>query len=678
VDAQRVRQQLDRILASSAFADAERASGFLRFIVERKLEGRDGEIKESVIAVEVLSRPSSFDSKSDPIVRVEAGRLRERLSAYYEGDGAVDPVLISLPKGRYVPEFIERRSQKAQTSTGVLRLSVLPPQDASFESFAVSPDGRKLAFTAAWNGRVMLWVRALDSLEAKRLAGTDNADWPFWSPDSLSIGFFEPHKLKAVDISGGPAREIADLVVGRGGAWNSEGVILFCPRPIGVIYQVPAAGGTPSPVTSLDEGRSEVAHGFPQFLPDGRQFLYLAASSRPGDSSIRVGSLDSPRSKVLMRADTGAACAPVLRGQAPSLLFVHDGALMAQPFDWRRLELGGERAVIVPQVRFRRWYDGKFSVSGNGVLLYQGGCAEEHQLTWFDRRGKALSAAGPRNANLSFRLSPDDRYVALHRHDDPDTVLPTIWIIDLLRENAVSRLTDADAAQPEFTPVWAADSREILFSRGDERRMRLFRQALSGGPPKCVLDTEGPKFPTDWSTDGRFVSYSSQVPDYRTMHIWVARVGGIAEETKPRPFLQHSFEEHSAQFSPVDAGETPRWLAYTSRETGQHEVYVRDFPEGRHKWQVSSHGGLQPQWCRDGRELIYIKLDGTLMSVPVSPGPNFEFGASESLFVTGFRFLLRYSHWMNQLGISRDGQRFLVNRAVPEAAQSPITAVIPW
>jgi hypothetical protein len=426
MDGQRVRQQLDRILASSAFADAERASAFLRFIVERKLEGRDGEIKESVIAVEVLSRPSSFDSKSDPIVRVEAGRLRDRLTAYYEAEGGIDPVLISLPKGRYVPEFTERRVREAAMSAGVLRLSILPPENASFESFVVSPDGRKLAFTAAWNGRMMLWVRALDSLEAKPVADTDNADWPFWSPDSLSIGFFEPHKLKAVDISGGPAREIADLVMGQGGGWSPEGVILFSPRPIGVLYQLPAAGGKPSPVTSLDEGRAEIAHRFPQFLPDGRQFIYLAASSRPGDSSIRVGSLDSPHSKVLLRADTGATYAPVLRGHGPSLLFVHDGSLMAQAFDWRRLELSGERAVVVPEIQFRRWNKGQFSISSNGVLLYQAGCSEDHQLTWFDRRGKAVSAVGRRNDYLSFRLSPDDRYVALHRHDDPDTVLPTI------------------------------------------------------------------------------------------------------------------------------------------------------------------------------------------------------------------------------------------------------------
>ena len=203
MDAKQVRLQLDRILASAAFAESERASCFLRFVVERKLEGLAHEIKESVIAIEVLGRTPSFDSKSDPIVRVEAGRLRDRLNAYYEAEGGADPVLISLPKGRYVPEFTERRPWEASRSA-VLRLSILPPENTSFESFAVSPDGRKLAFTAPLNGRMMLWIRALDSLEVRPLAGTDNADWPFWSPDSLSIAFFARNKLKVAGMAEDP------------------------------------------------------------------------------------------------------------------------------------------------------------------------------------------------------------------------------------------------------------------------------------------------------------------------------------------------------------------------------------------------------------------------------------------------------------------------------------------
>jgi Tol biopolymer transport system component len=453
-------------------------------------------------------------------------------------------------------------------------------------------------------------------------------------------------------------------------------VILFCPRPLGPLYQISAAGGTPSPVTSLDEARAEVAHGFPQFLPGGRQFLYLAASSRPGESSIRAGSLDSTSSKVLVSADTGAAYAPILPGHPASLLFVHDGALMAQAFDPRRVELSGERMVVVPKVRHRRWRQSTFSVSSNGVLLYQD--AEHQQFCWFDRQGKLLATVGPHNDCLSFTLSPDERYVALHRHDDPDTVLPTIWVMDLLREGAVFRFTDADVGQAEFTPVWSPDSREILFSRGDERRMRLFRQALSGGMAQCVLDTEGPKFPSDWASDGRFIAYSSQVPDYRNLHTWIVALTGQAEEAKAHPFLQHSYDEHSAQFSPAEGSEGPRWLAFTSHETGRYEVYVRDFPEGRHKWQVSSQGGLQPHWRGDGRELFYLKLDGTLMSVAVNPGPSFEFETPQPLFTTGLRFPTLYTLWMNQYAVSRDGQRFLLNRHLPETASGVITAVIPW
>src|SRR5712691_6716008 len=208
MEAERVRVQLDRILASAAFADAERASSFLRFVVERALEGRTAEIKESVIAVEVLGRNPSFDPKSDPIVRVEAGRLRDRLNSYYEDQGEVDPVLVSLPKGGYVPEFSERQSSAAPKRTAVVRLSILPPENASFESFAISPDGRQLAFIAALKGKSALWVRALDSLEAKPLAETDNASIPFWSPNGRSIGFFTPSKLKIAEMAGGPARDL--------------------------------------------------------------------------------------------------------------------------------------------------------------------------------------------------------------------------------------------------------------------------------------------------------------------------------------------------------------------------------------------------------------------------------------------------------------------------------------
>jgi Tol biopolymer transport system component len=706
MDAGRVRTQLDRILASAAFADADRARSFLRFVVLRALSGRAGEIKESVIAVEALGRSPSFDPKSDPIVRVEARRLRDRLDSFYRREGQDDPIVISLPKGGYVPEFSEHqpatvppkkkssvRSQagwtlfglavlalawlyfhRAPESIGTFRLSILPPENAWFESFAVSPDGRTVAFTAAWKGSTVLWVRALDSTEAKPLAGTDSALYPFWSPDSRSIGFFTTSKLKTIGVTGGPTRDIADTVVGRGGSWGRDGVIVFGPKPGGVLYQVSANGGTPQPVTSLDRSREENSHALPQFLPDGRRFLYLAASARPGASAIRVGSLDGRNSKVLLGADGGAAYAPASGARPGSLLFVLGGALMVQPFDVRNLVLTGEKKVVAPEVRYLRWREPGFSVSGNGVLIYQAGTTENRRFTWFDRQGNLLETVGPHNNFAGFNLSPDERHLALWSDDDPATSSTTIWLMDLSRDGAVSRFSELGITGAEFLPVWSPDGRELLFSRGDERRMRLLRQSLHGGPVQTILDSDGPKFATDWSSDGQFLAFNTQWPDYHDMHTWTMRLDG---GSAPQALSQHAFEELSTYFSPSARAKGPRWIAYTSAETGRYEVYVRDFPSGALRWTASTKGGWSPHWRSDGRELFYLTLEGILTAVPVHTGSTLELGAPQALFATELR-PTPIQLLMNQYAVSQDGRRVLLNARIAEGSAATITAVVGW
>jgi eukaryotic-like serine/threonine-protein kinase len=707
MDAERVRAQLDRILASAAFADAERASSFLRFVVLRALAGRTGEIKESVIAVEALGRSPSFDSKSDAIVRVEARRLRDRLESYYRREGAEDPVVISLPKGGYIPEFLERQPasdspsaskrssishagwalfglaalallwlslHKAPPSAGSYRFSILPPDRTAFEFFAISPDGRTLAFTATWKGNTMLWVRPLDSLEAKPLPGTEHASQPFWSPDSRTIGFFTNAKLKTIGITGGPTRDIADVVVGRGACWSRDGLIVFAPTPLSMLYQVSASGGISRPVTSLDTSRSEISHALPQFLPDGQQFLYLAASARPGVSAIRVGSVDGKASRILVGADTGAAYVPSSGPRPASLLFVSGDALIAQPFDLGNLGLTGEKAVIAPEVRYRRWREPGFSVSGNGILLYQAGTLENRRFTWFDRQGRILSAVGPPNDFEGFDLSPDEQHLALWNNNDPATPYSTVWLMDLSRDGAVSRFSDLATNGPEFLPVWSPDGRELIFSRGDERRMRLLRQALSGGAIRTVLDSDGPKFPSDWSSDGRFVAFSSQWPDYQDAHVWTVEVDGV---TQAHPFAQHSYSEEEGYFSPAEKGNGPRWIAYTSAETGRDEICVREFPSGAHRWTASTSGGWAPQWSRNGRELFYIGLDGTLMAVTVRSGATLQLGMPQRLFPTGVRPTPMH-RVETQYSVSSDGQRFLLNAPAPGNLPPTITAVLGW
>ena len=703
----KIRAQLSRILASSAFESAERSNAFLRFIVDRALEGRTNEIKESIVAVEVLGRKTSFDSKIDPIVRVEAKRLRDRLDSFYRGEGAADQILIALPKGGYVPQFSQREPPTVLRPSGkssallyagwalfalaalafswlyfhktaeferTFRLSILPPKNSAFESFAISPDGRTVAFTAAWKGNTALWVRPLDSLEAEPLPGTEYASQPFWSPDNRSIGFFTTSKLKTIDIAGGPARDLADIVVGRGASWSREGIIVFAPKPDGILYRVAADGGSLQPVTALDESRAEISHALPRFLPDGRRFLYLAASARAGASAIRVGSLDGKTSKVLLLADGGAAYAPPSNTRPASLLFASGGELIAEPFDLSDLALTGKPTIIAPEVRYRRWRDPGFSHSDSGILLYQAGSPADRRFTWFDRQGKMFATIGPPNGFSAFTLSPDEQYLAAWTDNDPATATTTVWLMDLSRDGALSRFSELGRGEAEFLPVWSPDSRELLFSRGDEHRMRLLRRALNGGATQTILDSDGPKFPTDWSSDARFVAFNTQWPDYRDMHIWTMQLN---TKSAPQASAQHPYAELGASFSPAARGEGPRWMAYTSAETGRDEVYVRDFSSPGRKWTASTAGGWMPHWSRDGHELFYLDLEGNLISVSVHAGHAPALGVPHSLFATDLR-ATPIQTLMNQYAVSRDGRHFLLNTRTIESSPATITAVSGW
>ena len=672
MDPTRVLAQLERILTSAVFVDAQRARSFLRFIVARTLDGRTSEIKESTIAIEVLGRSPSFDSKTDPIVRVEAARLRDRLRDYYDRHARADDVFISVPKGAYVPQFVEREPQTPLQN--VLRLSILPPAGTDFESFAISPDGRRIAFTAQADGTLRLWVRELDSLDARPLPGTETAAFPFWSPDSRSIGFFTPFKLKVVPASGGPCRELADVVVGRGAAWNAQGIIVFCPRPVGPLYRIAAEGGTPTPVTTLETERSEIAHGFPQFLPDGRRFIYFATSCRPGESSIRIGSLDSATSTIIVESETSALYAPVFRSRSGCLLFVSHNAMLAQPLDLQTLERRGRPEIVAPEVRYRPWGQASMSISNDGLLLYRGGTNENHQFTWIGVRvrpsPRSVLAIDWDLANYSFNLSPDGKRVAIHRTDDPDTALPTIWVMDLYRGGTLWRFTEPGGQDSDFCPVWDANGAELAFSRGDYRCMRVLRRPLSGGTPISIVDTQGPKFPTDWSADGSYVVYNSQEPDYRYQHLWIASMHGESHLLLPQTY----YAGGSARFAPAVVDGRPRWLAYTSNETGRYEdLTFGVFRTGRTCFRSRTRAAS----CRSG------DVTGASCSTSIWTEPSRRLAWTSPRRVRHARRRVRdgappdpYSMWMNQYAVANDGQSFLFNRPV-EQPDATITALLP-
>jgi Tol biopolymer transport system component len=569
--------------------------------------------------------------------------------------------------------------RRASAETFTTRFVMYPPEGWSLPApragaatgaaaVAVSPDGRRVAFVAAGSdGRTQLWVRSLDALEAHALAGTEEAHAPFWSPDSGSLGFFAEGKLKKIQVAGGPPITLCDMD-GYGGAWNREGVIFFNSSVGSSLQRVSSAGGAPADATVLAEGETD--HSQPFFLPDGRHFLYTATAGGPG-RPVYVGSIGSAERKLLFNTDSRE----VVYSQG-HLLFLRETTLMAQPFDARRLELTGEAFPIAEEIQTNAITNpyGFFSASENGVLAYRTGIrAASTQLVWFDRQGRSLGTVGPPAAYNNLALSPDDQRVALGRND-PQAGTLDIWLFDLAR-GVPSRFT-FDPAQ-DWDPVWSPDGSRIAFSsnRGDAPYNIYVKDSIGAGSEGRLFEAERDARVADWSPDGKTLLYVSAELLYVSADpttgndLWVAPLEG---DRKPAQFLVTPFSETQGQFSPDG-----RWIAYRSNESGPNEIYVQPFPTGGGKFQISSGGGGQPRWRRDGKELFYIASDGTLMAVDVATAPRFEAGVPKALFESGIldanrpNFVFRYD-------VAADGQRFLINTLPEDAEPAPITVVVNW
>jgi eukaryotic-like serine/threonine-protein kinase len=549
--------------------------------------------------------------------------------------------------------------EKPVAPAQVLRYQISPPQKTSFgTALALSPDGRHLAFTAtAQDGRTRLWVRDLDSLDSRPLPGTEDANYPFWSPDSRVLGFTTGNKLERVDISGGASPQtISDLTGGYGGSWNQDGVIVF--GGLSGILRVSAAGGTPSLVTKVDTSRGEVLHGFPSFLPDGRRFLYFRYLGAA--VGTYVGSLDAgpeqPSAKPLVAV--AAIYAPASGPGPGHILFGQNDTLMAQAFDTSRLELEGDPAPIVQQVT-------SATVSANGVLAYTGGITAPMQLTWFDRQGKTLGTLGEPGVSAGWpAISPDGSAVVTPREEGGGLDL---WLYNLARGTR-SRLTFD--GKTNGAPVWSPDGSHIAFVSGRDGGINIYRKAINGVGQDEALDKTPAslKVPLDWSRDGRYLIegvLSSGKPSIWVLPLSPEQAGG---DRRSFPYGNDQFSEVGAKVSP-----NGQWLAYASDETGRFEIYVKTFPKPGGRWPVSINGGTRSLWSRDGKELYFIGLDGKLMAVDVKSGPggSFEAGTPKALFdphIGGGA-----TDWFD---VSKNG-RFLIP-VVVEQSGAPITVVVNW
>ena len=562
-----------------------------------------------------------------------------------------------------IPLAYSTYHHQTEEAPHMLRFTVPPPEGGSLANAMMpqlSPDGRHIAYVARVDGASQLWVRDLDSLTSRALV-KENTRYPFWSPDSRSIAFWTGGKLQKIDITGGPALSLCSAVTVTGGTWNREGVIVFATN-LGPLQRVSAAGGTPVPVTTLDASAGEVGHVFPWFLPDGRHFLYMAGSGDEKDT-IYAGDLQSKdtRTKVMV-AKSNAVYVP-----AGYLLFARERALMAQPFDPSKLITTGDAFPVVDKLDTRQGPSrGYFSASENGVLAYTSGAqAENVQMTWFDRSGKALGTVGP-PADIDWAaLSPDGKTVAFDSRD-PQTGYYDIWLRDLAR-GTDSRFT-FNSKNNRF-PVWSPDNTSLAYLSDRAGHGNVYKRAITGiGQEDVVHQDELDKRPTSWTPDGRFIVEETNGTTPKTRNdIWIApaSIGSTAE--KPRPYLQTEFVEGQATISP-----NGKWLAYHSDETKRREVYIMTFPQPGGKWQVSTSGGGIPIWSRDGKQLFYIGGNNKMIAVDIKgAGVNPEPGVPQALFD------VRLGPNNPSFDVSKDG-RFLIPSAVEQTGAAPITVVVNW
>jgi eukaryotic-like serine/threonine-protein kinase len=553
-----------------------------------------------------------------------------------------------------------------------VRFIITPPPNTAFSpssaSFALSPDGRALAFTGTTGqSGLAMWLQPLDSLAARRLPGTDNAGQIFWSPDSRTILFADTSarfKPKTIDLDSGIMRPLAAPEISGVGSWSSEHGIIG--NHMGIIQRIPVDGSAPTPLTRLDEAAGEIMHLFPSFISNGRSFVFLARSNKPEYDNVAyistLGSFDRVR---LFNSDSQVVYA------APGyLLYMIGNTLLARPFDAERLQVTGAQVPIAEQVeRNTGSRRGGFTVSQTGVLAFRQHI--ESQLVWFDRGGRRLGTLGPTGHYRNPALSPDEKRVAVAGLD-LKTGSWDIWLIEVGR-GGVSRFTSDPAV--DDMPVWSPDGSQIAFKSDRSGGMGVYHKSSNAtGEEKLFFKGQSYSMTLhDWLDDDTFL-YGTAVIGVRHIvtatELWLT---SLADPEKTVPVIRNQF------WNPFCALSADRhWLAYSSNESGRYDVYGMPFPSGGGKWPISVAGGTEPAWRADGKELFYLAPDRYLMAVPITTGSSVQPGTPQRLFEAPVSSNITSAYTRNQYIVTGDGQRFLVNEPVGGKSFSAVTVVVDW
>jgi serine/threonine protein kinase len=568
------------------------------------------------------------------------------------------PLVASLALGAAIGALLfgPFRSRPQPASLPSLRFEI-PTAPTDDPSVALSADGTQIAFVANRERTPMLWVRALDSAESRVLDGTEGASYPFWSPDGRTLGFFAGDKLRRIEVSGGKPIVITDVANGRGGTWNAEGTILFASVAFGPIMRVSSRGGSAEPATDPGDTAGP-NHRFPQFLPDGKRFIFSSTLGAVETNGVFLASLDkTPPIRLVPTQGVGRFAPP------STLLAVGQGALQAYRFDPDAGKVEGE-PTIVTQGFTSAASNSVFAVSDTGVLAYRIGSAQRRQLVWVSRDGTAIRALGEPESDFiaSPELSPDEQSVAvfLQRTGDND-----IWIIELAR-NLARRVTDGEPADAH--PLWDPGGQHVVFFTRRFGTAGPARQALGGGQASPMFTTGESGVALSWTQNQHYVLIRRNNPKTGADLVAVAASG----QSAPIVVAQSAHEETEGQFSPDG-----KWVAFVANDSGRPEVFLQSFPGATNRTQISTAGGHQVRWSREGNEIFYIAPDGKLTAVSVAlAGASPVVKPPVALFQTHLATGTNVLGNKPQYAVARDG-RFLLNTAI-ESPSAPIAVAVNW
>ncbi|HKE83393.1 MAG TPA: protein kinase [Vicinamibacterales bacterium] len=528
-------------------------------------------------------------------------------------------------------------------------------------TIAISRDGRYIA----WVGNVgpaqqpSLWLYEVSNGTTRQIAGTNGAGTLFWAPDSRAIGFQSQGMLRTIDVTTGAIRSLApNPQVSAGGAWSPSGVIVFSTRYS--LQMIPATGGEPRVVATLNAEYQENSLRFPRFLPDGRHFLYVARSGRTSRSAAYVGSIDGEKPKRLFPVSSHVEYVP-----PGYLVYIQDEQLVARRFDPDRMTAEPELTTVLSRFGGTDGgMRGHFTLSDNGVLAYLAEPATPSvRFRWVDRTGRDEDAGFPAGDYTTFRVAPDGRRVVVDNRTE-HSIARDVWVLD---PSAPPRRVTFGGSD-DWQPFWSADGLKLAWMSYRNGTGDLFAKELDGAAPEAAVFKpsefqDDQRVPGDWAPDGRSIAYWTDRSDTRG-DVWVQSLDG----SKPIAIAATSFNEMRPRFAPDG-----RFVAYESDELGQNEIFIQPVPPTGGKWQISISGGSGPSWRHDGRELYYVNSSGDLVAVPITTSDRtLSVGSPVRLF-SGLGFVTA----VRQYDPAPDGSRFLVRRVSDPPAQ-PIMVVLDW